>query len=108
MLIEAGYPLPLAEKIAHSEADLHRAVELVLRRLHARDRGRDPALAAPPGARGHAGPNHAHAAERACLLSRLACFRAGGKQLPVPLGDDFDGAVDHLDGGLIVNRVRRH
>ncbi|HEV8463311.1 MAG TPA: hypothetical protein VGQ38_21670 [Gaiellaceae bacterium] len=30
MLIEAGYPLPLAEKIAHSEADLHRAVELTL------------------------------------------------------------------------------
>lgn len=30
MLVEAGYPLPLAEKIAHSEADLHRAVELVL------------------------------------------------------------------------------
>jgi hypothetical protein len=29
VLIEAGYPLPLAEKIAHSEADLHRAVELV-------------------------------------------------------------------------------
>ncbi len=30
VLIEAGYPLPLAEKLAHSEADLHRAVELVL------------------------------------------------------------------------------
>jgi hypothetical protein len=29
VLIEAGYPLPLAEKIAHSEADLHRAVELL-------------------------------------------------------------------------------
>ncbi|MDQ2982622.1 MAG: hypothetical protein M3R70_01670 [Actinomycetota bacterium] len=29
VLIEAGYPLPLAEKIAHSEADLHSAVELV-------------------------------------------------------------------------------
>jgi hypothetical protein len=29
VLIEAGYPLPLAEKIAHSDADLHRAVELV-------------------------------------------------------------------------------
>ena len=28
-LIEAGYPLPLAEKLAHSEADLHQAVELV-------------------------------------------------------------------------------
>jgi hypothetical protein len=29
VLIEAGYPLPLAEKLAHSEADLHLAVELV-------------------------------------------------------------------------------
>jgi hypothetical protein len=31
-----------------------------------------------------------------------------GKQLPVPLGDDFDGAAGHFYGGLIVNRVRRH
>lgn len=30
VLIEAGYPLALAEKVAHSDADLHRAVELVL------------------------------------------------------------------------------
>jgi hypothetical protein len=29
VLIEAGYPLPLAEKIADSDADLHDAVELV-------------------------------------------------------------------------------
>lgn len=29
VLIEAGFPLPLAEKIAASEADLHRAVELL-------------------------------------------------------------------------------
>jgi hypothetical protein len=29
VLMEAGYPLPLAERLAHSEADLHRAVELV-------------------------------------------------------------------------------
>ena len=29
VLMEAGYPLPLAERIAHSNADLHRAVELV-------------------------------------------------------------------------------
>jgi hypothetical protein len=26
--MEAGFPLPLAEKLAHSEADLHRAVEM--------------------------------------------------------------------------------
>ena len=31
VLMEAGYPLPLAERIAGSEADLHRAVELVRR-----------------------------------------------------------------------------
>jgi hypothetical protein len=29
VLIEAGYPLPLAEKLAASEADLHEAVELL-------------------------------------------------------------------------------
>lgn len=29
VLMEAGYPLPLAEKIAGSEADLHRAVEML-------------------------------------------------------------------------------
>jgi hypothetical protein len=29
VLMEAGYPLPLAEKLAGSEVDLHRAVELV-------------------------------------------------------------------------------
>ena len=29
VLIEAGFPLPLAERIAVSEADLHRAVELL-------------------------------------------------------------------------------
>ena len=29
VLMEAGFPLPLAEKLAHSDADLHRAVELV-------------------------------------------------------------------------------
>jgi hypothetical protein len=28
------------------------------------------------------------------------------EQFPVPLGDDVDGAVDHLDGGLVVDRVR--
>jgi hypothetical protein len=29
VLMEAGYPLRLAEKIAHSEADLHHAVDLI-------------------------------------------------------------------------------
>jgi hypothetical protein len=32
VLIEAGYPLTLAERLAASEADLHFAVELVLSR----------------------------------------------------------------------------
>ena len=31
VLIEAGYPLTLAEQLAGSNADLHRAVELVVR-----------------------------------------------------------------------------
>ena len=31
VLIEAGYPLPLAERLAGSDADLHNAVELVTR-----------------------------------------------------------------------------
>lgn len=29
VLIEAGFPLPLAERVAASEADLHTAVDLV-------------------------------------------------------------------------------
>ena len=29
VLIEAGYPLPLAERLAHSTVDLHQAVDLV-------------------------------------------------------------------------------
>ena len=52
VLMEAGYPLPLAERLAHSEADLHAAVELVRRGLRPEDRGRDPPLArarSPPG-----------------------------------------------------------
>jgi len=40
VLIEAGYPLPLAEKLAAAlDADLHEAVELV-------DKGCDPRTAA--------------------------------------------------------------
>ena len=40
VLIEAGYPLPLAERIAQSDADLHEAVALVT------DRGCGPDVAA--------------------------------------------------------------
>jgi hypothetical protein len=32
VLMAAGYPLPLAERIAQSEADLHEAVTLVAKR----------------------------------------------------------------------------
>ena len=39
VLIEAGYPLPVAERLAASEADLHVAVELV-------DNGCAPTVAA--------------------------------------------------------------
>jgi len=30
VLVEAGYPPPLAERLAQSDVDLHRAVDLVL------------------------------------------------------------------------------
>jgi hypothetical protein len=36
VLIEAGYPVHLAERLAHSEADLHQAVELVRQGCDAR------------------------------------------------------------------------
>jgi hypothetical protein len=39
VLIEAGYPLPLAERLAASEADLHECVDLLRQ-------GCDPAVAA--------------------------------------------------------------
>jgi len=39
VLVEAGYPLPLAERLAQSGADLHEAVTLVA------DRGCRPELA---------------------------------------------------------------
>ena len=32
----------------------------------------------------------------------------GRKPFPMAFGDDFDCSIDHFDGGLIVNRVRRH
>jgi hypothetical protein len=31
VLVEAGYPVHLAERLAHTDVDLHRAVELVKR-----------------------------------------------------------------------------
>ena len=46
VLIQAGYPLPLAEQLAGSEADLHSRVELVVTAAATTGgRGRDPALA---------------------------------------------------------------
>src|SRR6185503_661685 len=41
------------------------------------------------------------------LLARSACYRTWGEQPPVPLGDHVDRAVDDLDGGVVVDRVRR-
>ena len=40
---------------------------------------------------------------RVCLLS-VASFLSL-EEFRVPLGDDFDGVVDHSDRGLVVNRV---
>ena len=45
VLMEAGYPLPLAERLAGSEADLHTRGRARRPGLRARDRRRDPALA---------------------------------------------------------------
>lgn len=39
VLLDAGYPIPIAERLATSEADLHRAVEMV-------EAGCKPAVAA--------------------------------------------------------------
>ncbi len=44
VLIEAGYPLHLAERLAATEIDLHRAVELHPPRVRADDGRGDPAL----------------------------------------------------------------
>ena len=55
MLIEAGYPLALAERLAASEADLHLAVDLVAAGCTPRDGGRDPALASSAAASWHDG-----------------------------------------------------
>ena len=41
-------------------------------------------------------------------VSRCWVETRAGPELPASLGDDFDGAVDHLDGGLIVDHVGRH
>src|SRR5262249_2022167 len=53
------------------------------------------------------GTNRSAKLEHARLRAAPA-YVLGGKQLPVPLGDDLDGAVDHFDGGLIVDRVSRY
>ena len=41
VLVEAGYPVPLAERVAHSNADLHQAVGLVRAGCSPRSRRRD-------------------------------------------------------------------
>jgi hypothetical protein len=37
----------------------------------------------------------------------IAVPQLSGEQLPVPLGDDLDGAFAHLDGGLVIDCVGR-
>ena len=44
VLIEAGYPVDVAERIADSDADLHDAVELLEQGCAARRRRADPPL----------------------------------------------------------------
>ena len=68
------------------------------------------------------GEQHRHCSSR--LLCHQAHYRAltrwgssvgalaqvsvlGREQFPVPFGDDLDGAVDHFEGGLVVDRIRR-
>jgi hypothetical protein len=57
--------------------------------------------------------------ERSCRLDRCTRTRfrktrpwplrpTAGKELPVPLGNNFDIAVGHFYSGLIVKRVHRH
>ena len=46
--------------------------------------------------------------QRPSVRCPLMAIGMRSKQLPVPLGDNFDGAIGHFYGGLIVNRVRRH
>ncbi len=48
VLMEAGYPLPLAEKLAASEADLHTARRARRQGCDPTDGRRDPALGAVP------------------------------------------------------------
>ena len=47
VLVEAGYPIPLAERVAHSNADLHQAVGARPGRLRARSRRRNSRLSVP-------------------------------------------------------------
>src|SRR5438874_12745443 len=76
-------------------------------RQHAREEAttRSRPVSRPPTPWSTASPI-THGAEHG--TSRICLLPGWGEQLPVPLGDDVDGAVDHLDGGLIVNRVRRY
>lgn len=45
---------------------------------------------------------------KATRLLNVIISDARGKQLPLSLGDDFNGAIGHFDGSLIVNRIGRH
>ena len=64
-------------------------------------------LAALERLSGALGPADAALPDGLARANPLSLSVLGDKQLPVPLGDDFDGAVGHFDGGLIVDRVCR-
>ena len=45
------------------------------------------------------------AGERGSSPTWARLLPAWGERLPAPLGDDFDGVVDHFYGGVVVDRV---
>ncbi len=48
VLLQAGYPLRVAERLAKSAADLHRAVQMLEARLHSAHGRADPHLSCSP------------------------------------------------------------
>ena len=70
-------------------------------RARARDRRGDRRRAWRPGrGREQAGPGRALPRAAATRRERAGAGARLDRQLPMPLGDDFDGAVDDFDGGL--------
>ena len=106
----AGHPLVLPARAARARA------RRALRRAHRRGTARVHAAlppARPPARRRRVGAarGRAHAGAGARRGARLDVESALGgceaSSFQCPFGDDLDGAVDHFDGGLVVDRVRR-